>query len=216
MRRKSEESRREDAALTRGRLLEAGVKEFARNTYESASVRDIAAQAGVTVAMVGYHFGGKEGLYRAVAEFIAERGLELIGPAQEQARQVLGGPRPDRGSLVAAISQVLRALLEAHSQDGSLDWARILLREQLNPSPAIQILHEKLTRPYMTVLADLLAALEDRPVERRDMIRAFSLLGQAIIFRNARDASIKLLGGETRTQADYDEMMRLIERQLRD
>lgn len=216
MRRKSEESRREDAALTRARLLEAGVKEFARNTYEAASVRDIAAQAGVTVAMVGYHFKGKEGLYTAVAEYIAERGLELIGPAQERAREILGATRPDRDALVAAILEVLRALLEAHSEDGSLDWARILLREQLNPSAAIQILHDRLTRPYMTVLAELLAALDGRSVEHRDTIRAFSLLGQAIIFRTARHASIALLGEERRTQADYDEMMRLIERQLRD
>ncbi|WP_304276565.1 CerR family C-terminal domain-containing protein [Caulobacter segnis] len=216
MRRKSEESRREDAALTRARLLEAGLKAFARHTYEAASVRDIAAQAGVTVAMVSYHFRGKEGLYIAVAELIAERGLELIGPAQDKAREILGGARPDRDTLVAAISQVLRALLEAHSEDGSLDWARILLREQLNPSPATQVLHEKLTRPYMTVLAELLAALDGRAVERRDMIRAFSLLGQAIVFRTTRHASIALLGQEQRTPEDYDEMMRLIERQLRD
>lgn len=216
MRRRSEDSRREDAAQTRARLLDAGVKAFARNTYESTSVRDIAALAGVTVAMVGYHFKGKEGLYLAVAEHIADRGLELIGPAQVKAREILARRPPDRDALVAAIGEVLRALLEAHSEDGSLDWARILLREQMNPSPAVDILHERLTQPYMTVLSTLLAALDGRAPERRDMIRAFSLMGQAIIFRNARHASIKLLGSEERSQADYDEMMRLMERQLLD
>jgi TetR/AcrR family transcriptional regulator, regulator of cefoperazone and chloramphenicol sensitivity len=216
MRRRSEDSRREDAAQTRARLLDAGVKAFARDTYESTSVRDIAALAGVTVAMVGYHFKGKEGLYLAVAEHIADRGLELIGPAQVKAREILARSPPDRDALVAAIGEVLRALLEAHSEDGSLDWARILLREQMNPSPAVDILHERLTQPYMTVLATLLAALDGRAPERRDMIRAFSLMGQAIIFRNARHASIKLLGSEERSQADYDEMMCLMERQLRD
>jgi TetR/AcrR family transcriptional regulator, regulator of cefoperazone and chloramphenicol sensitivity len=216
MRRRSEDSQREDAAQTRARLLEAGVKVFARHTYESASVRDIATQAGVTVAMVGYHFKGKEGLYLAVIEHIVARGLELIGPAQVKAREILARRPPDRAALVAAISNVLRALLEAHSEDSSLDWARILLREQLNPSHAVDILHERLTKPYVTILAELLAALDGRTPERRDMIRAFSLLGQAIIFRNARHASITLLGGEERTQADYDEMMRLMERQLRD
>lgn len=215
MRRRSEDSRREDAAQTRARLLEAGVREFARNTYESACVRDIAAQAGVTVAMVGYHFKGKEGLYLAVAELIADRGLELIGPAQARAREILAATPPDREALVGAISEVLRALLEAHSEDGSLDWARILIREQLNPSPASDLLHERLTKPYMTVLAELLAALEGRAPERRDMIRAFSLLGQMIVFRTTRDASTKLLGAEERTQEDYDEMMRLALRQLR-
>ncbi len=216
MRRRSEESSREDAASTRARLLEAGVEVFARHTYESASVREIATQAGVTVAMVGYHFKGKEGLYLAVIEHIAVRGLELIGPAQIKAREILARSPPDRSALVTAISNVVRALLQAHSEDGSLDWARILLREQLNPSHAVDILHDRLTQPYMTVLAELLAALDGRAPERRDMIRAFSLLGQAIVFRNARHASIKLLGGEAKNQDDYDEMMRLVERQLRD
>ncbi|MDR6623989.1 CerR family C-terminal domain-containing protein [Caulobacter segnis] len=216
MRRRSEDSQREDAAQTRARLVDAGVKVFARHTYESASVRDIAAQAGVTVAMVGYHFKGKEGLYLAAAEHIAERALKLIGPAQVKAREVLASGAADRPALIEATGDVLRALLEARSEDGSLDWARILLREQMHPSRAVDILHERLTEPYMTVLAALLAALDGRAPERRDMIRAFSLMGQAIIFRNARHASIKLLGGEERSQADYDEMMRLMERQLRD
>jgi AcrR family transcriptional regulator len=179
-------------------------------------VRDIAAQAAVTVAMVGYHFKGKEGLYLAVIEYIAARGLALIGPAQAKAHETLTHSPQDRAALVVAIGNVLRALLEAHSEDGSLDWARILIREQLNPSLAADLLHERLIKPYITVLADLLAALDGRAPERRDMIRAFSLLGQMIVFRTTRDASIRLLGGEERSQADYDEMMRLIERQLRD
>jgi AcrR family transcriptional regulator len=166
--------------------------------------------------MVGYHFKGKEGLYLAVAEYICAQGLDLIGPAQVKAREILARSPLDRAALVAVIAEVLRALLEAHSEDGSLDWARILLREQLNPSHAADLLHEKLTKPYITVLAELLAALDGRAPERRDMIRAFSLTGQMIVFRTTRDASAKLLGGEERTQEDYDEMMRLALSQLRD
>jgi AcrR family transcriptional regulator len=216
MRRRSEESAREDAALTRGRLLEAGVKVFARSGYEEASVREIAAMAGVTVAMVGYHFRGKEGLYLAVANDIARAGMEIIGPAQRMGREILQQGLVDRPVLVATISKMLRALLEAHNEDGSLDWARILLREQLNPTHAIDVLHENLTKPYITTLADLIAALEGRAAEHRDMIRALSLTGQMIVFRTTRHASTRLLGGEERSREDYEAMMRLVERQLED
>ena len=47
-------------------LLDASVAIFADKGLEGATVKDIADAANVNVALVSYHFGGKEGLYRAV------------------------------------------------------------------------------------------------------------------------------------------------------
>lgn len=47
---------------------------FAEKTYEGASVRDIASQSGVNIAMISYYFGGKEGLYlECIAKFAQGR-----------------------------------------------------------------------------------------------------------------------------------------------
>ncbi|OBB33585.1 TetR family transcriptional regulator [Mycolicibacterium peregrinum] len=47
------------------RIVDAAREHFMRDGYEKATVRRIAADAGVDVAMVYYHFGNKEGLFNA-------------------------------------------------------------------------------------------------------------------------------------------------------
>lgn len=54
------------------RLLKAATTLFAKNGYAGTSVKDIADEAGVNVSLVSYHFGGKEGLYRACIEPFAK------------------------------------------------------------------------------------------------------------------------------------------------
>ena len=55
--------RRRDAQATRASILEAAKAQFARLGYDHAGLRDIAAEAGVDVALIKRYFGGKEGLF---------------------------------------------------------------------------------------------------------------------------------------------------------
>ncbi len=47
---------------TRAQILEAAWNLFAERGFEDVSVRDVTNSAGVNLASVSYHFGGKEGL----------------------------------------------------------------------------------------------------------------------------------------------------------
>ena len=49
-------------------LLEAAEKLFAEKGYDGTSVRDIAQEAGVNLAMISYYFGSKDGLLRVLFE----------------------------------------------------------------------------------------------------------------------------------------------------
>src|SRR2546430_9355073 len=53
---------------TREKIIKAASRAFARNGYEGASIRAIVAEADVNQAAINYHFGSKEGLYRAVLQ----------------------------------------------------------------------------------------------------------------------------------------------------
>jgi AcrR family transcriptional regulator len=57
-----------DAERTRAALLDAALQEFSEKGFAGARVRDIAERAGVSKDLIAYHFGGKEGLYRAVQQ----------------------------------------------------------------------------------------------------------------------------------------------------
>jgi AcrR family transcriptional regulator len=62
-----------DAGSTRQALLQAARLRFARNGYSSTTVREIAADAGVNVALISRYFVSKEGLFEACLTEAAEK-----------------------------------------------------------------------------------------------------------------------------------------------
>ncbi|MFD1722339.1 TetR/AcrR family transcriptional regulator [Amnibacterium endophyticum] len=61
----AEAGRSRDAANTRRLLLEAARRRFAHQGYSATTSRDIAADAGVNVALINRYFTSKEGLFEA-------------------------------------------------------------------------------------------------------------------------------------------------------
>jgi AcrR family transcriptional regulator len=70
--------RRRDAAGTRQLLLDAARRRFASGGYTATTVRDIADDAGVNVALINRYFTSKEGLFEAC----------LVGAVDELGRTV--------------------------------------------------------------------------------------------------------------------------------
>ena len=60
--------KRLSAPERRQQLMEVGRAVFARSGYESASIEEIARQAGVSKPIVYEHFGNKEGLHAAIVD----------------------------------------------------------------------------------------------------------------------------------------------------
>ena len=58
-------ARRRDAEATRAAILEAAKAQFALLGYDRGALREIAAAAGVDVALIKRYFGGKEALFTA-------------------------------------------------------------------------------------------------------------------------------------------------------
>ena len=60
--------RRPGPSTTRDAILVAARDRFSAVGYDRARLRDVAAAAGVDVAMVSYHFGSKDALFAAAME----------------------------------------------------------------------------------------------------------------------------------------------------
>jgi AcrR family transcriptional regulator len=67
---------RVDGTSTRTQILEAARRRLVEQGYANLSVRDIAADAGVNHALIGYHFQGKQQLVLAVLDEANTRLLE--------------------------------------------------------------------------------------------------------------------------------------------
>lgn len=78
---------------TRAALIAAAREVFVEKGYDGATVRAIAAKAGVDAAMVNHWFGGKEGLF-------AQSVLQLPFDPAEILKRLLDGPVEEAGERI--------------------------------------------------------------------------------------------------------------------
>ncbi|SFJ59014.1 transcriptional regulator, TetR family [Bosea sp. OK403] len=116
---------RRSASLTRQRILEAAILRFSRSSYEATTLRDIAADVGIDVALVHRSFGSKEELFRQAARVALDDGFQRAVEA------------PDLGAAMAAhflqprLDQALKMVdpLDIVTHSLSSDRANPILRE---------------------------------------------------------------------------------------
>ena len=136
---------------TRARLLHAAARLFAERGYARVTVRDICKKARANVAAVNYHFGGKDGLYRAVMRHAMETMQATTEAAQEAGRNL---PAAER--IRAYVSVFADRLLGAHHET----WIhQLMLREMSDPTPALATVAEEVLKPRMVYLAAAIAEL---------------------------------------------------------
>src|SRR5215831_11931284 len=99
---------------TREALVRAAIEIFGRDGFDAASTRAISDAASVNQALIGYHFGGKPGLYLAALRFIAASVSARLGPLVDSIEAQLAADGTRGGKKVAERSlAALQALLEA-------------------------------------------------------------------------------------------------------
>ena len=60
----------ERAQVTRQKLLNVAIREFSERGFDAVTVRDIETLAGVQRNLLSYHFGSKEGIWKAAATHV--------------------------------------------------------------------------------------------------------------------------------------------------
>lgn len=138
--------RRRGAPDTKGEILAAARTEFAERGYDGATMRGIAARAGVDPALVHHYFGAKEQLFLAC--------MEIPFDPEWISEQIGNGPADGIGERAARTffaiwgDPVRRAPLLA------------LLRSAMSNALAARLLRQFATH---AILRRVLVAFEDRP-----------------------------------------------------
>jgi len=136
---------------TRARLLHAASRLFAERGYARVTVRDICKKAQANVAAVNYHFGGKDGLYRAVMR----HAMETMQATTEAARAA-GRDLPAAERIRAYVSVFADRLLGGHHET----WIhQLMLREMSDPTPALAMVANEVLKPRMMYLSCAIAEL---------------------------------------------------------
>ncbi len=200
---------------TRENLLKAGVLVFSELGFDAASTRHLASQAGVNLAAIPYHFESKQGLYLAVAEYVAEQIGQRLLPTVEAIVAAAGAPDFDDKAARTALSQLLANMAQLLVGVPEADaWAGFILREQAQPTAAFDVLYEKTMGRVFDSLALLTGQLTGRdPQDPRARLASISIMGQLMIFRTSRAGVLRSMGWDAYTPARTRLLLDVIARQ---
>jgi AcrR family transcriptional regulator len=176
------------SAVTRSKIVKAAVRIFAEHGYDGASIRHIVAKADVNQAAINYHFGGKEGLYRAVLACALEALLRAdVAPAGAPANLAR------EAALLAFIHRQLRPML---ARDELSQYLRIFNWETVRPTPAFRKFMAEEAGPYLAGAAALVRRfLPPEATQQQAVLGALWLFGQCSIFvRNCEQLARPPLG----------------------
>ncbi len=126
--------------LSRQRIIDAARERFMRDGYERATVRAIAADAGVDVAMVYYFFGNKEGLFTASTLTGPEHPLHQLTTLLDEGTERIG-------------ERLVRRFLEHWEEGAVFEPFLTLWRSAAIHPEARKVLHDSLAGPIATRVA---------------------------------------------------------------
>ncbi len=180
---------------TKERLLDAAKKVFAEYGFDETTVRAICARAGVNLAAVNYHFGGKDKLYLAVLEEFFRLAADKF-PLNAD----IGQNSSSEDKLRAYIRGFLNRLL-GDGDPINEKLGRLLMAELLNPSECFDTIAQRCIHPTYDALYSIVREMlpdTDAAIVHRC---AGSIAGQCLLFDYARGV-IQRLRPELALEAD--------------
>jgi AcrR family transcriptional regulator len=191
---------------TRKALIAAAIDVFGHTGFDAASTRALAQAAGVNQALIGYHFGGKRGLYLAVFENIAEQmQAHMAGVVDGIHLQLDELPMDDSERRARALQLLLTlfdAFIEMLAGEAAAQWAPLVLREQQDPTEAFDLIYDSLMGRMLSLVTRLVATCSGmEEASEACRIRTLMILGHAMVFRIARGVTKRYMHWETLTPA---------------
>lgn len=189
---------RPSAEQTRAALIHAALQLFGSKGFDATSTREIAGLAKANIGSIAYHFGNKEGLRLAAADYIVETIQGVAGQAlghyavigvsantKEEARQ----------QLVMAIERMTQFIV-VQPQSGEI--VQFLQRELAHPTAALDRIYSGVFEPTHKRLCAIWEVATGEPAESEaTRLIIFTLLGQVVYFRIGREAVKRRMGWAT-------------------
>ncbi len=183
--------------------MRAALKLFGQQGFDGTSTREIAAEAKANIGSIAYHFGGKEGLRLAAADFI----VDTIQTIATQAMGAAGGlPEKDltaeaaEAQLFAALDRML-AFIIARPEAGEI--VQFILRELSHPTAALDRVYDGVFEPTHKRLCRVWEQATGEAAESdRTKLTVFTLIGQVVYFRIGREAVMRRMGWSEIGQAE--------------
>jgi TetR/AcrR family transcriptional regulator, regulator of cefoperazone and chloramphenicol sensitivity len=137
---------KQEAVDARAALLSAATRLFAEQGVPVTTTREICAAAGLNAGAIHYHFGDKDGLYRAV----------LAGPLEALHAELAGFDDPAL-PLREVLRRVLTPFMDSDDDPDERAVMQLFLNEMQRPSPVFAQVFRELMVPVHRTMAGVLA-----------------------------------------------------------
>ncbi|HHR6129913.1 TPA: CerR family C-terminal domain-containing protein [Providencia alcalifaciens] len=183
--------------LTKEKLINEGIKQFALYGINGVRTRQLAESAGVNQSAIPYHMGGKMGVYAAVIHKIA---ADLAQMSNVSVFDVQFEQLKSRAShKVIEVESLLRLLIKglglALLSPEHEYYSILILREQLEPTENADIIFKEFIEPFHSRLTSLVQFITDED-QATAIISAHTLIGQVLGFVIAKKSLLKRLNQE--------------------
>jgi len=148
---------------SRARIIAAAVDDFAEKGYDGATIRSIAARAGVDSALVHHYFGTKADLFAEAVGIPLRPDIDVPG--------ILAGPHDEVGE------RLIRYVLEAFEQPEVRRRGVMLLRTAIGSRLATPLLAGFLSRELLSRVS---RSLDAEDAELRASLVASQIAGMLI------------------------------------
>lgn len=192
--------------LAKRQLLEAACEIFGKNGPDGATTRQIAQAAQQNIAAIAYYFGSKEGLYLAVAQYIAdlirldfEPTVAVIDEFLENSNTAEHLPQLEK-LIIDSFLQYTQLVLDK----SNIHISRIMAREQLVPTEAYSLIHQQALSPLLTRVNKILALYIGLDATLpATMLHTHAILGEVLSFRLVRETILRQTGWDRIGKNEY-------------
>ena len=175
---------------TRAKLIREAIEVFAALGYQGASTRTLAERAGVNLAAIPYHFGGKRELYLAAALTIANYARERMAPVVARLRDANGADQTTR--IDEALSSFIDLVVGGSHPEA---WITFFVRCEHDADDAFRMIYEEVIGRFERALAETVAqAIGCDAGDESLRIRVAIVLASIGNFRTLRNLTLSTLG----------------------
>ena len=178
------------ARRSRAALVRAALDLFGDKGFEATSTREIAAAAGANVAAIAYHFGGKDGLRLACADFVVQTISEILAGGLGDAERIEElSPKAARDLLARVVGAMIDGIV---AREAARPIARFVLREMFEPTAAFERLFAGVMGPTHIKACSVWSRATGAAAESEGTrLAVFAMIAQILYFRVARPAVLR-------------------------
>lgn len=197
---------------TEEQIVLAAMKIFSQFPLDTATLRMIANEAGITLSLITYHFKTKEKLYQE----IIHRALTYVTRDLQESWEMLENVEfLSHGEAKKILCDVIHSFTEKIYGNPNVNYfGQIIMREHFYPTAIYSELYEQYFEKVITIFTKLVGVLTGNTNPRENALQAFSIIGQVMSVPMERSLMIRYLGMRGFSEEEVLELKELIFRNI--